>query len=90
VPRGKCSKCHKRRNILMEGACRGCLYEELQRRVGYCSEPWATEETRDQALAYMARLTQATGIKVQVPLFMEGVAPAPPGEADTISDTLRY
>jgi len=84
MTRGKCSGCSKRRNILMDGLCHECLSEELRGRIARCWAPGATEQQKDCALEYMDRITQATGLKVQVPLSMEGVPPALPRSTDTI------
>jgi hypothetical protein len=84
MPRAKCQRCGHRRNILMDGCCQGCLYEELQVKISRCWAPGTTQGEKDATLAYMERLTQATGLKVQVPLPLDKVPPVPQKGPDTI------
>ena len=68
----------------MDGMCGPCLYEEAQRRVNRSMDSGTTDAEKNATLEFIERLTQATKVKVQLPLSLGTDVPPSQRGPDTI------
>jgi len=84
MPRAKCVKCGKRRQIIMNDSCRECLAGVLAQKVRDANAPGATNQVKDDCWAYMNRLYAQVSVHDLYPPRGGPELPPPQRRLDTI------